>query len=210
MAQPLAPRRGARGSPGAAAAAAAAHCRSDKLPPADACAPQAFLVITRARGSDAGVWEAVPSRVCVCPAGSPASHRARPRPHWAGTMRSGCLHRVCQVRRARRGRARRGGDSQGRVRRGRARWSRGRRGGARRGGARRGSGTWRQTQLRECLAIKNNWEAAALRSGRNPAAESRGRVSLAEGRALHMAQAITGAAGRGGRQRRPGRDVRLA
>lgn len=81
---------------------------------------------------------------------------------------------------------------------------------ARRGGARRGSGTWRQTQLRECLAIKNNWEAAALRSGRNPAAESRGRVSLAEGRALHMAQAITGAAGRGGRQRRPGRDVRLA
>lgn len=185
MAQPLAPQRGARGSPGAAAAAAAAHCRSDKLPPADACAPQAFLVITCARGSDAGVWEAVPSRVCVCPAGSPASHRARPRPHWAGTMRSGCLHRVCQVRRAR--------------------WGRGRR-----GGARRGSGTWRQTQLRECLAIKNNWEAAALRSGRNPAAESRGRVSLAEGRALHMAQAITGAAGRGGRQRRPGRDVRLA
>lgn len=109
MAQPLAPRRGARGSPGAAAAAAAAHCRSDKLPPADACAPQAFLVITCARGSDAGVWEAVPSRVCVCPAGSPASHRARPRPHWARTMRSGCLHRVCQVRRARRGRARRGG-----------------------------------------------------------------------------------------------------
>lgn len=187
--------------------ASSSLCGSDKLSPADPCTPKALLVITRPCGLDSGVWEAVPGGICVCLAGSPGSGHPGPRARWAEVTQS-----VCCTGHARRGMAggavpgggcQVGGARQGCARRGCARQ------GCQAGRARRGSGTWQRTQLRECLAIKNNWAA-----GRAPLRQEPGGPGPLLRPPRRRPCAPYGAGnygdhGEGGRQRRPGRDVRL-